>query len=146
MQLDVCANGQAALPELRAPSTVRRAGRALSRGAESGPSAIRYRAGGTNWSYGWSTPRRWQTAVQGLALGGFSVGEPPEHMHAALLQIASLDAAAPLPDGRGTPEDLLRAVGAGIDLFDCVMPTRNAETVRRSPGRASSHQERALPR
>jgi queuine tRNA-ribosyltransferase len=64
----------------------------------------------------------------GLALGGFSVGEPPEKMHEAIAQIA------PVMDpgrihylmGVGTPSDLLRAVAHGIDLFDCVMPTRNA--------------------
>jgi queuine tRNA-ribosyltransferase len=63
-----------------------------------------------------------------LALGGFSVGEPPASMHAALVQIAHrLDAARPrYLMGVGTPEDLLIAIGAGIDLFDCVMPTRNA--------------------
>ena len=65
---------------------------------------------------------------QGLALGGFSVGEPPAHMHASLVQIAHrLDAVRPrYLMGVGTPEDLLVAIGAGIDLFDCVMPTRNA--------------------
>ena len=64
----------------------------------------------------------------GLALGGFSVGEPPSTMHAALVQIAHrLDAARPrYLMGVGTPEDLLIAIGAGVDLFDCVMPTRNA--------------------
>lgn len=64
----------------------------------------------------------------GLALGGFSVGEPPEKMHRALVEVA------PAMDpsrihylmGVGTPRDLLIAIGAGIDLFDCVMPTRNA--------------------
>jgi queuine tRNA-ribosyltransferase len=65
---------------------------------------------------------------QGLALGGFSVGEPPAAMHQALAQIGPhLDGARPrYLMGVGTPEDLLIAVGAGIDLFDCVMPTRNA--------------------
>jgi queuine tRNA-ribosyltransferase len=64
----------------------------------------------------------------GLALGGFSVGEPPEKMHETLAQVA------PMMDplrihylmGVGTPSDLVRAIGQGIDLFDCVMPTRNA--------------------
>ncbi len=62
----------------------------------------------------------------GYALGGFSVGESPEAMHAALPECAAL-----LPDqkprylmGVGRPEDLLVGVAAGIDLFDCVMPTR----------------------
>lgn len=63
----------------------------------------------------------------GYALGGFSVGESPEAMHAALPACAAL-----LPEtkprylmGVGRPVDLLVGVAAGIDLFDCVMPTRN---------------------
>lgn len=63
----------------------------------------------------------------GYALGGFSVGESPEAMHAALPHCAPL-----LPHdkprylmGVGKPVDLLIGVAAGIDMFDCVMPTRN---------------------
>jgi queuine tRNA-ribosyltransferase len=63
----------------------------------------------------------------GYALGGFSVGEAPAAMHAALPECAAC-----LPEekprylmGVGRPEDLLVGVAAGIDLFDCVMPTRN---------------------
>ncbi len=63
----------------------------------------------------------------GYALGGFSVGEAPEAMHAALPACAAL-----LPGqkprylmGVGRPQDLLIAVAAGIDMFDCVMPTRS---------------------
>jgi queuine tRNA-ribosyltransferase len=64
----------------------------------------------------------------GYALGGLSVGEPKEEM------LAILDAIAPeLPEDRpryvmgvGTPMDLVEAVARGIDMFDCVMPTRNA--------------------
>jgi len=67
-------------------------------------------------------------AFDGVALGGFSVGEPIEQMY------ATVSAVAPhLPTDRprylmgvGTPFDLLSAVGAGVDLFDCVLPTRNA--------------------
>jgi queuine tRNA-ribosyltransferase len=64
----------------------------------------------------------------GLALGGFSVGEPMERMHAAIAEVApQLDAERPrYLMGVGTPEDIVRAVGAGIDMFDCVLPTRNA--------------------
>jgi len=64
----------------------------------------------------------------GLALGGFSVGEPIEDMYAALEQLGPA-----MPDERprylmgvGKPIDLLRAIGSGIDMFDCVLPTRNA--------------------
>jgi queuine tRNA-ribosyltransferase len=63
----------------------------------------------------------------GYAVGGLSVGEPPAEMY------AMLDVTVPLlPTDRprylmgvGTPRDLLEAVARGIDLFDCVMPTRN---------------------
>ncbi len=64
----------------------------------------------------------------GYAIGGLSVGEPKEEM------LRVLDHVAPrLPQdkprylmGVGTPEDLVAGVAAGIDMFDCVMPTRNA--------------------
>ena len=64
----------------------------------------------------------------GYALGGLSVGEPKEEM------LRILDAVAgELPDDRprylmgvGKPEDLVEAVRRGIDMFDCVLPTRNA--------------------
>jgi queuine tRNA-ribosyltransferase len=64
----------------------------------------------------------------GLALGGFSVGEPLEAMYEALGEVASaLDAGRPrYLMGVGTPKDLLVAIGAGVDMFDCVLPTRNA--------------------
>jgi len=64
----------------------------------------------------------------GLALGGFSVGEPIEEMHRVLVEVAPhLDPGRPrYLMGVGTPADLVRAIGAGVDMFDCVMPTRNA--------------------
>ena len=64
----------------------------------------------------------------GYAIGGLSVGEPKEDMQRILRHTAPA-----LPDSRprylmgvGTPQDILDAVRAGIDMFDCVMPTRNA--------------------
>jgi queuine tRNA-ribosyltransferase len=65
---------------------------------------------------------------EGYAIGGLSVGEPKTEM------LRILDHVAPrLPQnkprylmGVGTPEDLVEGVAAGIDLFDCVLPTRNA--------------------
>ena len=64
----------------------------------------------------------------GIAIGGLSVGETKEDMHAALDVVTPL-----LPEGKprylmgvGTPEDLINAVGRGIDIFDCVLPTRLA--------------------
>ncbi|HEU4533624.1 MAG TPA: tRNA guanosine(34) transglycosylase Tgt, partial [Polyangiaceae bacterium] len=67
-------------------------------------------------------------AVDGLALGGFSVGEPVASMHEALGQVAgALDPERPrYLMGVGTPADLIVGVAAGVDMFDCVMPTRNA--------------------
>ncbi len=64
----------------------------------------------------------------GYALGGLSVGEPKEDMLRILDRIApQLPADRPrYVMGVGTPEDLVEAVRRGIDMFDCVMPTRNA--------------------
>ena len=64
----------------------------------------------------------------GLALGGFSVGEEIERMHETLVEVApALDPERPrYLMGVGTPRDLVRAIGAGVDMFDCVLPTRNA--------------------
>lgn len=63
----------------------------------------------------------------GYAVGGLSVGEPPEQMYAILDQTTPA-----LPEDRprylmgvGRPEDLIEGIARGIDLFDCVMPTRN---------------------
>jgi queuine tRNA-ribosyltransferase len=64
----------------------------------------------------------------GFAIGGLSVGEPIPEMYRVLDGYAH-----ELPEDRprylmgvGTPEDLRRGVAAGVDMFDCVMPTRNA--------------------
>ena len=63
----------------------------------------------------------------GYAIGGLSVGEPPAEMYRILEETAPA-----LPEskprylmGVGRPEDILEAIGRGVDLFDCVMPTRN---------------------
>ncbi|MFA5597242.1 MAG: tRNA guanosine(34) transglycosylase Tgt [Pusillimonas sp.] len=64
----------------------------------------------------------------GYAIGGLSVGEPKEDMLRILGHVAPrLPANAPrYLMGVGTPEDLVEGVSKGIDMFDCVMPTRNA--------------------
>ena len=69
-----------------------------------------------------------EIGFDGYAIGGLSVGEPKEEMRAITHHTAPL-----LPHDRprylmgvGTPADLLAAVAAGVDMFDCVMPTRNA--------------------
>ncbi len=65
---------------------------------------------------------------EGYAIGGLSVGEPKDEMARILAHTAPrLPAAAPrYLMGVGTPEDIVFAVTHGIDMFDCVMPTRNA--------------------
>jgi len=62
----------------------------------------------------------------GIAVGGVSVGEPPELMQAAVgWSVPYLPAHKPrYLMGVGTPRDILDAVGQGIDMFDCVLPTR----------------------
>lgn len=64
----------------------------------------------------------------GYAIGGLSVGEPAEQMYGMVEVVAPL-----LPDdkprylmGVGTPANLVENIARGIDMFDCVMPTRNA--------------------
>ena len=71
-----------------------------------------------------------QWDLPGYALGGFSVGEPIEEMHRLLPRIApQMPADRPrYLMGVGTPLDLLKGIDAGIDMFDCVMPTRMART------------------
>ena len=64
----------------------------------------------------------------GYAIGGLSVGEPPEERERIVAHLVPRmpEASPRYMMGMGTPEDLVAAVGAGIDLFDCVLPTRNA--------------------
>jgi queuine tRNA-ribosyltransferase len=64
----------------------------------------------------------------GYAAGGLSVGEPPEETaEIAALTVELLPRERPrYLMGTGTPTDLLRFAGMGYDLFDCVLPTRNA--------------------
>jgi queuine tRNA-ribosyltransferase len=64
----------------------------------------------------------------GYAIGGLSVGEPKEEMRRVLAHTAPrLPAAKPhYLMGVGTPEDIVDAIDLGIDMFDCVLPTRNA--------------------
>jgi queuine tRNA-ribosyltransferase len=64
----------------------------------------------------------------GYAIGGVSVGEPKEDM-ARIVAYTAPRLPADRPRylmGVGTPEDLVEGVSAGVDMFDCVMPTRNA--------------------
>ncbi len=69
-----------------------------------------------------------QISFDGIAIGGLSVGEPKEDMMRVLAHTGPrLPADKPhYLMGVGTPEDLVAGVAHGIDMFDCVMPTRNA--------------------
>ena len=69
-----------------------------------------------------------QLEFDGYALGGLAVGEPREERSRILAHTAPrLPAEKPrYLMGMGTPEDLIEAVAAGVDMFDCVLPTRNA--------------------
>tara|TARA_B100001094_G_scaffold295291_1_gene316536 strand:+ start:16633 stop:17757 length:1125 start_codon:yes stop_codon:yes gene_type:complete len=69
-----------------------------------------------------------KVGFDGYAIGGLAVGEPKEEMHRVLEHICPK-----IPDdkprylmGVGKPEDLVEGVRRGVDMFDCVMPTRNA--------------------
>jgi queuine tRNA-ribosyltransferase len=66
----------------------------------------------------------------GFAIGGLAVGEPAEALYEAVSMAAPmLPAARPrYLMGVGYPEDILHAVSCGVDLFDCVLPTRSART------------------
>ena len=131
MQLDVCPPGGAPREEVVAAvdRTTRWAKRALAAPRPERQALFGIVQGGVH------VDLRKQHAQQlgelpfdGLALGGFSVGEPIEQMHEALPQVAPfLDPQRPrYLMGVGTPRDLLIGIAAGVDLFDCVLPTRNA--------------------
>jgi queuine tRNA-ribosyltransferase len=88
----------------------------------------------------------------GLALGGLGVGEAPAVMYDVIAAIAP-----EMPEDRprylmgvGTPTDIWTAIGAGVDMFDCVMPTRNARNghlfVRAGRLRIANAQYRDDPR
>ncbi len=70
--------------------------------------------------------------LEGYAIGGLSVGEPPQEMYRIVSEVAPL-----MPEdkprylmGVGTPEDIVESVANGVDMFDCVMPSRNARNAQ----------------
>jgi queuine tRNA-ribosyltransferase len=77
---------------------------------------------------GESAQRTVEIGFEGYAIGGLSVGEPNAVMYDIVGQTTPfLPAEKPrYLMGAGTPEDLVEAVARGVDLFDCVLPTRNA--------------------
>ncbi|MCX7834731.1 MAG: tRNA guanosine(34) transglycosylase Tgt [bacterium] len=75
-----------------------------------------------------STQELFQWTTLGFAIGGLAVGEPKELMWEAVVAVnETLPMEVPKHLlGVGTPDDLLTAIGLGVDSFDCVLPTRNA--------------------
>lgn len=68
-----------------------------------------------------------EKGAEGNAIGGLSVGEPAEEMY-AMLEVVNEILPADKPRylmGVGTPVNILEAISLGVDMFDCVMPTRN---------------------
>jgi queuine tRNA-ribosyltransferase len=75
----------------------------------------------------WCTQKLGEMDFTGYAIGGLSVGESPEEMYRVLdFTVPAMPADKPrYLMGVGRPQDLLAAIERGVDLFDCVMPTRN---------------------
>ena len=73
-----------------------------------------------------------ELGFDGYALGGLSVGEPVPAMHATMAAVApTMPADQPrYVMGIGTPADMLAAIRAGVDMFDCVMPSRHARNAQ----------------
>ena len=133
MQLDECVQTSSRADRDRARNESFFAlGRALQAGLRtlrSGPRAVRHRTG---WRRSRAARReRTRASVDlgfdGYAIGGLAVGEA----QSVMLEVVAATAAA-LPAERprylmgvGTPDDLVEAIARGVDMFDCVMPTRN---------------------
>jgi queuine tRNA-ribosyltransferase len=130
MQLDVCPPGNASRQEIETAvaQTTRWAHRSIAAKRE-GQAVFGIAQGGLFVDL----RRRHidelaELEFDGLALGGFSVGESIEEMHRVVAEVAPH-----LPTDRprylmgvGTLRDLVLAIGSGVDMFDCVLPTRNA--------------------
>jgi queuine tRNA-ribosyltransferase len=132
MQLDECVR----LPAMR--DDIERAMQLSLRWAERSKRAFETAAGGYmlfGIAQGGDVPELRRASARGLveigfhgyAIGGLAVGEPQSVMLAMIEEVVPI-----LPQDRprylmgvGTPEDMLEAVARGIDMFDCVMPTRN---------------------
>ncbi|HEX3776909.1 MAG TPA: tRNA guanosine(34) transglycosylase Tgt [Polyangiaceae bacterium] len=130
MQLDVCPPGGAPRTDLvqAVERTTRWAERCLAARAP-GQGVFGIVQGGTDVELRLAHAETLaKLPFDGLALGGFSVGEPIPEMYRALALIGpSLPAERPrYLMGVGMPSDIVTAVMHGIDMFDCVIPTRNA--------------------
>jgi queuine tRNA-ribosyltransferase len=130
MQLDVCPDSRASIETLTlaVERTTRWAKRCLA-ARKPGQALFAIVQGGTDLALRQRHAAELsELQVDGLALGGFSVGEPPDTMHALLERLLPcVDEHRPrYLMGVGTPSDLVRAIAQGVDMFDCVLPTRNA--------------------
>ena len=131
MVLDECVPYPSSYDYVKASTslTTRWAGRCLQMRQEEGPAFFGIVQGGMYRDLREESARSLvEMNFQGYAIGGLSVGEPKSMMLDVLEWTTSL-----LPEnaprylmGVGAPEDILGAVMLGIDLFDCVLPTRNA--------------------
>jgi queuine tRNA-ribosyltransferase len=108
--------------------TIRWAGRCKAAATREGQAQFAIVQGGLNPELRvWCARHLADLDFQGYAVGGLSVGESPADMYAILDAVCP---AMPVDKPRylmgvGTPQDLLNAIRRGIDLFDCVLPTRN---------------------
>ena len=131
MQLDECLRLPAERGARTRDATVARLGGALEarvRARAAGPGAVRHRAGRRRSALRAESARVLvDIGFHGYAIGGLAVGEPQEVMLRTIGEVAPvLPAERPrYLMGVGTPEDLIEAVARGIDMFDCVLPTRN---------------------
>jgi queuine tRNA-ribosyltransferase len=133
MPLDECAPAPATADYLERSLelTLRWAERSRSAHPAGEPSLFGILQGGTDKALREKAAEALQKiGFDGYALGGLSVGESKEDMYDTVAHATPL-----LPVGRprylmgvGTPEDLVRGVARGVDMFDCVMPTRHGRT------------------
>lgn len=130
MQLDVCPPGEAPRPQIEEACRITTAWARRCLAAKRADQAVfGIVQGGTHPDLRRAHADELAAMdFDGLALGGFSVGEPIDRMHAVVSEVASyVDPARPrYLMGVGTPRDLVMGIAAGVDMFDCVLPTRNA--------------------
>ena len=135
MVLDECTPYPASEAEAATACAARCAGPGVARrrscpGRATGSSAS-CRAGSSR-NYGESAAALTETGFDGYAVGGLAVGEGQPQMLAVLDGLEGA-LAAERPRylmGVGTPDDIVQSVRRGIDLFDCVLPTRSGRTAR----------------
>jgi queuine tRNA-ribosyltransferase len=147
MVLDECVSFPSPYEYVKASTslTIRWAKRSLEQRRETDPALFAIVQGGMYRDLRKECAKRLvEMDFQGYAIGGLSVGEPKALMGDVLeWTVPCLPESAPrYLMGVGTPEDILDAVLIGIDLFDCVLPTRNARngTLFTSSGRISIKQ------